>query len=188
MKVFIARYRMAVDKELAWLMEAAEAGRVNLYQDYLRTTAPRAKVGYRTRITHVENLTLGTHVSIGEQCYLMSRGGITLGDFCNIANNTIMTTVSHHVDGGLYYENDYTAPITLGSNVWVGSNAIILPGVTIGDNAIVGAGAVVTTSIEANQIAVGVPARIMKDVPIDREKRTTQVNTILGLDDSSLSE
>ena len=56
----------------------------------------------------------------------------------------------------------YPAPIVLGRNVWVGSNATILQGVTIGDNAVVAAGAVVTKDVAANTVVGGVPAKFMK--------------------------
>lgn len=56
------------------------------------------------------------------------------------------------------------APIVLGRNVWVGSNATILQGVTIGDNAVVAAGAVVTKDVAANTVVGGVPARFIKNI------------------------
>jgi maltose O-acetyltransferase len=55
-------------------------------------------------------------------------------------------------------------PITIGNNVWLGGNAIICPGVTIGDNTVVGAGAVVTKNLPANVLAVGNPAKIIKQL------------------------
>lgn len=58
----------------------------------------------------------------------------------------------------------YPAPIILGKNVWVGSNATILQGVTIGDNAVVAAGAVVTKDVPADTIVGGVPARFIKRI------------------------
>ena len=57
---------------------------------------------------------------------------------------------------------EITKPIKVGSNVYFGNNAVILPGVTIGNNVIVGAGAVVTKDIPDNSVAVGVPARVIK--------------------------
>lgn len=62
----------------------------------------------------------------------------------------------------VYQKKDYIAPITVGNNVFIGNDAIILPGVTIGDNVVVGAGAVVTKSIPSNSICAGNPARIIK--------------------------
>ena len=58
----------------------------------------------------------------------------------------------------------YPAPIVLGKNVWIGSNATILQGVTIGDNVVIGAGAVVTRDLEANTVAAGVPAQFIKSI------------------------
>lgn len=59
---------------------------------------------------------------------------------------------------------DLFRPIRVGSNVFFGNNAIILPGVTIGDNVIVAAGAVVTKDIPSNSVAAGVPARVIKSL------------------------
>ena len=58
----------------------------------------------------------------------------------------------------------YPAPIVLGRNVWIGSNATILQGVTIGDNAVVAAGAVVTKDVAANTVVGGVPAKFIKSI------------------------
>ena len=55
----------------------------------------------------------------------------------------------------------------IGKNVWIGSDCTILPGVTIGDGAIIGAGSVVTKSIPANTIAVGNPARVIKEIEVN---------------------
>lgn len=58
----------------------------------------------------------------------------------------------------------YPAPIVLGRNVWVGSNATILQGVTIGDNAVIAAGAVVTRDVEADTVVGGAPARFIRSI------------------------
>jgi maltose O-acetyltransferase len=55
-------------------------------------------------------------------------------------------------------------PITIGNNVWLGGGVIVCPGVTIGDNTVVGAGAVVTKALPANVLAVGNPARIIREL------------------------
>ena len=52
----------------------------------------------------------------------------------------------------------------IGNNVWIGANATILPGVTIGDNSVIGAGAVVSKDIPANVLALGVPARVVREL------------------------
>lgn len=110
-----------------------------------------------------KNIHIGENVFINACCHFQDHGGITLGDGCQIGHNVVFATLNHcqkPEDRGF----TIPAPITVGRNVWIGSNATILPGVTIGDNAIIAAGAVVTKDVEANTIAGGVPARYIKDI------------------------
>jgi len=86
-----------------------------------------------------KNITVGEGVFINACCHFQDHGGVIIGDGCQIGHNVVFATLNH----GLPPEErqtTYPAPIVLGRNVWVGSNATILPGVTIGDNAVVGAG------------------------------------------------
>ena len=55
-------------------------------------------------------------------------------------------------------------PVTIGDNVWIGGNAVILPGVTIGNNAVIGAGSIVAKDIPDNVIATGNPCRIIREI------------------------
>lgn len=59
---------------------------------------------------------------------------------------------------------EYGMKVVIGKNVWVGGSSVIMPGVTIGDNAVIGAGSVVTKDIPANTVAVGNPARVVKEL------------------------
>ena len=60
-------------------------------------------------------------------------------------------------------------PVRIGDDVWLGGNVTVLPGVTIGNNVVVGAGAVVTRDVPDNCVVCGVPARMVKQIPIDVE-------------------
>lgn len=110
-----------------------------------------------------KNIHVGENVFINACCHFQDHGGVTLGDGCQIGHNVVFATLNHGLepaDRG----TTYPAPIMLGRNVWVGSNATILQGVTIGDNAVVAAGAVVSRDVPANTIVGGVPARIIKRI------------------------
>ena len=110
-----------------------------------------------------KNITLGEEVFINACCHFQDHGGVFIGDGCQIGHNVVFATLNH----GFSPEDrktTYPAPIVLGKNVWVGSNATLLPGVTIGDNAIVAAGAVVTKDVEPNTVVGGVPARLIKTI------------------------
>lgn len=109
------------------------------------------------------NLRIGRNVFINAGCHFQDHGGVTLGDGCLIGHNVVFATLDHRLDPARR-ASMLPAPIVLGRNVWVGSNATILRGVTIGDNAVVAAGAVVAKDIPANVIAGGVPARIIRKI------------------------
>ncbi|MDE6772661.1 MAG: sugar O-acetyltransferase, partial [Muribaculaceae bacterium] len=59
---------------------------------------------------------------------------------------------------------EWAEPVAIGHNVWIGGDAVILPGVTIGDNVVIGAGAVVTRSFPSNVVIAGNPARVIKEL------------------------
>ena len=109
------------------------------------------------------NITVGRDVFINACCHFQDHGGVTIGDGCQIGHNVVFATLNH----GLSPEdrqNTYPAPIVLGRNVWVGSNATILQGVIIGDNAVIAAGAVVTKDVEPATIVGGVPAKVIRRI------------------------
>ena len=110
-----------------------------------------------------KNITVGEGVFINACCHFQDHGGVTIGDGCQIGHNVVFATLNH----GLAPEkrkSTYPAPIVLGKNVWIGSNATILQGVTIGDNSVVAAGAVVTKDVAANTVVGGVPAKFIKKI------------------------
>lgn len=109
------------------------------------------------------NITVGKGVFINAGCHFQDQGGITIGDNALIGHNVVLATLNH----GFAPENRgtlYPAPIRIGNNVWIGSNATVVAGVTIGDNAIIAAGAVVTKDVLENTVVGGVPAKLIKTI------------------------
>lgn len=97
---------------------------------------------------------------------------ITLGNNVHITKNVEFIT---HDGATLLFRDKHqkleiTKPISVGDNVYIGVNTIILPGVTIGSNVIIGAGSIVTKNIPDNSVAVGVPAKVVKSIEEYYEK------------------
>lgn len=110
-----------------------------------------------------KNITIGKNVFINSGCHFQDQGGIVIGNGTLIGHNVVLATINHALAPSENRKNCY-APINIGDNVWIGSNATVLPGVTIGEWAVVAAGAVVTKDVPPYTVVAGVPARYVKAV------------------------
>ena len=113
----------------------------------------------------------GAHVHFGNNVYanfnltLVDDTDIYVGDKVMFAPNVTVATAGHPINPELRYQAmQYNIPVHIGNNVWIGANAVVLPGVTIGDNSVIGAGSVVTKDIPANVVAVGNPCRVIREI------------------------
>ncbi len=113
-----------------------------------------------------KNIHLGKNVFINSGCRFQDQGGIYIGDNALIGHNVVLATLNHE-ENPSRRGNLVPAPIRIGNDVWIGSNATVLAGVTIGDGAIVAAGAVVTMDVEKNTVVGGVPAKYIRDIRLD---------------------
>ena len=116
-----------------------------------------------------KNIHIGRHVFINMGCKFQDQGGIFIGDGALIGHNVVLATLNHAMQPERRGDM-IPAPIHIGKQVWIGSNATVLPGVTIGDGAVVAAGAVVTRDVPANMVAAGVPAKVIR--PINEEGKS----------------
>jgi maltose O-acetyltransferase len=89
---------------------------------------------------------------------------IEIGDHCQFGSGVQILTPLHPLNAELRRKREFGAPVTIGSDVWVGSGAIVLPGVTIGSRTVVGAGSVVSRSLPDNVPAVGNPCRVAREI------------------------
>ncbi|MER7273409.1 sugar O-acetyltransferase [Dactylosporangium sp. NPDC000244] len=104
-----------------------------------------------------------TFVNFGLVCLDVAR--VTIGDDVQIASNVQLLTAWHPVEPEARRAKwEAASPITIGDNVWLGGGVIVCPGVTIGANTVVGAGAVVVKDLPANVVAVGNPARVIREI------------------------
>ena len=87
---------------------------------------------------------------------------ITIGD--NVTLSAGVVILGHDASTKRALGYTILAPVHIGDNVFIGRNAIILPGVTIGNNVIIGAGSIVTKSIPDNSVACGIPAKVIETI------------------------
>ncbi|WP_104139094.1 sugar O-acetyltransferase [Arthrobacter sp. ZGTC131] len=113
----------------------------------------------------------GTFITVGARTFInynltaLDVAPITIGEDCQIGPNVQLLTPTHPVEPQPRRDRlEAAQPITIGDNVWLGGGAIVLPGVTIGNNSVIGAGAVVTRDVPANSVAVGNPARVVREI------------------------
>lgn len=125
-----------------------------------------------------KNITIGKDVFINSGCHFQDQGGITIGDGSLIGHNVVLATINHDLAPSRNRKNHY-APIKIGSHVWIGSNATVLPGVTVDDWAVVAAGAVVTKDVPASTVVGGVPAKILKAVPKEEPQEALQKQALM---------
>jgi acetyltransferase-like isoleucine patch superfamily enzyme len=111
------------------------------------------------------NITLGDNVFINHDCYLMDCAPISIGDNTFIGPKCGLYTANHPLNAIARNKGvEQALPITIGNNVWLGANVIILPGVTIGNGVVVSAGSIVTKNISDNQLVMGAPAKVVKAI------------------------
>lgn len=104
---------------------------------------------------------IGPHTVINRRCYIDGRLGVEIGANCSISPEVYILSMDHDPQSPNFATCG--GPTTIGDNVWIGARAIIRGGVTIGEGAVIGTGAVVTRDIAPWRIAVGNPAREIKD-------------------------
>lgn len=112
-----------------------------------------------------KNTHLGNNVYANFNLTLVDDTDIFIGDNVMFAPNVCVATAGHPIEPNLRKKvAQFNIPVWIGNNVWIGTGAIILPGVHIGDNSVIGAGSVVTKDIPANVVAVGNPCCVLREI------------------------
>lgn len=117
----------------------------------------------RSAFAKAENWKLAKTLEWSNGCVVTAYDHIKIGDNVMLGPNVLIYDQDHdyQAEGGVSAMKFKTAPITIGNNVWIGANALILRGTTIGDNTVVGGGTVVKGDFPANSVII--------------QKRTTEV-------------
>ena len=111
---------------------------------------------------------MGANITLNYNVTILDIRRVDIGDNTMIGPGTMITTVGHPLSPlGRRNHQGIAEPVKIGRDVWIGGNVVILPGVTIGDGSVIGAGSVVTHDIPAYSVAVGTPARVVKEIEND---------------------
>jgi acetyltransferase-like isoleucine patch superfamily enzyme len=105
------------------------------------------------------NLSMGQRSTIGQRCYIDARGGIRVEPDVSISREVCVLTAEHEPDSPDFEAR--LAPVRFERRAWIGTRAVVLPGVCIGEAAVVAAGAVVRRDVAPYTIVAGVPAKVL---------------------------
>lgn len=118
------------------------------------------------------NITIGNNFYTNHNCTILDGAKVTFGDNVFIAPNCVFSTAGHPIDAEQRNKGlEIALPITVGDNVWFGTNVSVLPGVTIGSNVVIGAGSVVNRDIPDGVVAVGNPCRVLRKITAEDKNK-----------------
>lgn len=113
----------------------------------------------------VGDVMIGNHTRIGLHNTII--GPVTIGNHVNLAQGITVTALNHNfsdTEKRIDEQGVNTTPVVIGDDIWIGANAVILPGVTIGSHSVVAAGSVVTKDVPPHSLVAGVPAKIIRQI------------------------
>ena len=133
----------------------------------LLTLGPDAAISPNAVFSNAERITAGRGLRLGARCHLWAghtHGRITIGDDVLFGPEVMVTAATYRFEDGhpVTRQKMDEADVVIGDDVWLGTRAIVLPGAKIGDGSIIGAGAVVMGEIPPMSVAVGAPARVVR--------------------------
>lgn len=113
----------------------------------------------------VGDVVIGDHTRVGLHNTVI--GPVTIGHHVNLAQGITITALNHNFEDKsqrIDVQGVSTKPVIIGDDIWIGANAVVLPGVSIGNHSVVAAGAVVTKDVPPHTLVAGVPAKIIKEI------------------------
>lgn len=151
--------------EINTMSPDADGRRCELFRNILGKAGDRFVIESPFHCDYGFNIELGEDFYMNVNCVILDEAKVRFGDNVFVAPNCAFYTAGHPLDVAQRNRGlEYAKPITVGDNVWIGGNVVVLPGVTIGDNCVIGAGSVVVKDIPANSLAVGNPCKAIRSL------------------------
>ncbi|MFZ4105891.1 sugar O-acetyltransferase [Flavobacterium sp.] len=136
----------------------------NIVQQLLPNSNKRIYIEPPFHCDYGYNIHSGENVYFNVNCVILDSTKITIGSNVLIGPGVHIYSSTHPLDANERRIIQISKPVSIGSDCWIGGNAVICPGVTIGNGCTIGAGSVVTKDIPANSLAVGNPARVIRNL------------------------
>lgn len=150
-------------KVLRGVCKFSRAIRTKLYLQPFKEVGRNVGICFPITIEGKHNICIGSNTTIGTYVHIWGNGGVKIGSDVLIAAHCCITSLGHDPSKRLIREGLISKPVIIGDDVWLGYNVTILPGVTIGKGSVIGAGSVVKSDIPPLSIAVGNPAKVIKE-------------------------
>ncbi len=141
------------------------AERTAILRELLGSVGERVVIKPPLFMDYGQQTTIGAGTFINAGAVILDVGRVTIGADVQVGPNVQLLTPTHPLEPSLRRSGAEAAePITIGDNVWLGGGVIVCPGVSIGPDTVVGAGAVITRDLPAGVLAVGNPARVIRQL------------------------
>ncbi|WP_460634193.1 acyltransferase [Larkinella terrae] len=144
-----------------------------LYKAYLKKCGWATSIDKYVTILGADAVEIGSYCGVNSFVHIWGHNGVSIGDRVMIASHVAITSLTHdYTAASMRFSTPLGDKIFIQDDVWIGSHAVIMPGVSIGKGAVIGAGSVVTKNIPAYAVAIGTPARIVKYRPFPIKDNT----------------
>lgn len=162
---------MEIESYISWLFRNIPGmlgylSRYLLYRLLFKKLGSFCVIQPNVYFVNCKNIECGRNFAVNSNTYINAVGGVKIGDDVLLGPNVAISSGEHQYSEGrlpVTLQPIVRKKIVIGNGVWIGANAVILPGVVLAEGTIVGAGAVVTKSTEPYSVVAGVPAKKIKD-------------------------